>query len=72
MAKMEIIEIANCFVAFDAALSETRAVKLNVPVVEGVPLIVPFEAIESPGGSEPALIDQAYGGAPPEAVSVCE
>jgi len=39
--------------------SATRAVKLDVPVVVGIPEIMPVAAAsDSPAGSEPADIDQ--------------
>lgn len=55
-----------------AGLSEsfTVAVKLNVPLVTGVPEITPEEAvIETPPGNCPDVIDQAYGAVPPVALS---
>lgn len=54
-------------------LSFTCAVKVELPAAVGVPLITPeAESRDNPAGSEPALIDQLYGGVPPEAFNVCE
>ena len=45
--------------------------KLNVPLADGVPEIVPVELPSvSPAGREPAMIAQLYGGEPPVAASV--
>jgi hypothetical protein len=53
--------------------SVTLTVKLNVPVVVGVPVIAPVEAFsERPLGNEPVVIDHAYGVTPPEAATDCE
>jgi hypothetical protein len=70
-----VIVIERAFVALCAGFSEsvTLTVKLKVPEDVGVPEITPVEALmESPGGREPALIDQVYGFFPPVAVSVAE
>ena len=53
--------------------SVTRAVKLYVPLVVGVPEIVPVPLLSvRPGGSEPLSSDHAYGLVPPVAASVRE
>ena len=44
-------------------------VKLEVPMPEGVPLIVATD-IDKPAGNEPTIIEQAYGGVPPVIVMV--
>ena len=50
--------------------STTWAVKLNAPAVVGVPVIAPVMGFRfSPGGNEPAVIENVYGGVPPVAVS---
>ena len=55
------------------AASVTRIVKRFAPSVIGVPLISPVDALRlSPAGSVPVVTAQAYGVAPPVAVSVCE
>ena len=41
-----------------------------VPVAVGVPEIVPPLESERPAGSAPEAMDQVYGDAPPEALSV--
>jgi hypothetical protein len=49
-------------------LSLTVAVKLDVPLVVGVPEIIPVVAARvSPAGRLPAVIDQVYAGVPPVA-----
>ena len=49
--------------------STTWAVKLNVPAVVGVPVIAPeFASSVNPAGSDPVVIENVYGGAPPEAI----
>jgi hypothetical protein len=50
--------------------STTWAVKLNVPAVVGVPVIAPVDGFSvNPGGSEPLVIENVYGGTPPVATS---
>ncbi len=44
--------------------------KLNVPVVVGLPEITPFTLSETPGGRDPPDKLQVNGGVPPLAVSV--
>ncbi len=54
----------KALVAFCAGLppSVTRAVKLYVPLVVGVPEMTPVAALSvRPGGNEPEAIDQLYG-----------
>jgi hypothetical protein len=46
-------------------------VKLKVPVAVGVPEIV-APLSERPGGNDPTVIAQEYGGVPPFAASVAE
>jgi hypothetical protein len=51
--------------------SVTLTVKLDVPVAEGVPEIVPVELPrDNPAGSEPLITDQLYGVMPPVAARV--
>jgi hypothetical protein len=53
--------------------SVTMTVKVKVPTVVGVPETRPVElAMLRPGGSDPAVIDQVYGGVPPVTVMVWE
>jgi hypothetical protein len=47
-------------------------VNVDVPIVVGVPEIVPEVERESPAGREPPLIDHEYGVTPPDAESVVE
>jgi hypothetical protein len=50
--------------------SVTVTVKLNVPAVVGVPVTAPVEGFNvRPGGSEPVVIANVYGGAPPVATN---
>ena len=53
-------------------LSETCAVKVNVPLDVGVPEIVPVvAACVRPLGKLPEVIDQVYDGVPPAACKDC-
>jgi hypothetical protein len=60
-------------VVFVAELPEesvTFAVKLKVPAVVGVPVMAPVEVFSvNPGGSDPDVIENVYGGTPPLAVN---
>jgi hypothetical protein len=59
--------------ATTGSASVTATVKLAVPLVRGVPLIVPeFASMERPVGSAPDVIDQWYGVVPFEACTVAE
>ena len=50
--------------------STTWAVKLNVPAVVGVPVMAPVDGFSvKPAGSEPLIIENVYGGTPPEATN---
>ena len=50
--------------------STTVAVNEKVPGVVGTPAMAPVEEVrDSPGGSEPELLEKVYGGTPPPAVS---
>jgi hypothetical protein len=63
------------FVAVSLGVEEsvTLTVKLDVPVVVGVPEITPVLGVSlSPAGRVPTEIDQVYGTLPPVAVSVAE
>ena len=62
----------SAFVAVSAGvwLSVTRAVKLAVPAVVGVPDITPPEESDNPAGSDPEASAQLYGVVPPVAASV--
>jgi hypothetical protein len=53
-------------------LSVTSTVKLDVPVVVGIPLMIPVAALNKrPAGKVPPMSRQfVYGGTPPLAVSV--
>ena len=57
--------------AAEEALSVTRTVKLDEPVVVGVPEIV-LPASVKPAGRVPLAIENVYGGDPPFAFSDCE
>ena len=52
-------------------LSRTRMVKLETPVVVGVPLMVPAASV-SPAGRVPVMTDQLYGARPPAALRFWE
>ena len=53
--------------------SFTRAVKVKVPALVGVPDTAPASGIERhPAGRDPLAIDQVYGVVPPVAVNVAE
>jgi hypothetical protein len=67
----EIVMVKEPVAELDA-LSVTRAVKLDVPAAEGVPVIEPLWDRVSPPGSCPSASDHAYGGVPPVAESVAE
>ncbi len=68
IASTGLMVTANALVALAVALSVTRAVKLYVPAVVGVPLSTPLAAFNpSPGGSVPALTAQLKGSVPPVA-----
>jgi hypothetical protein len=46
------------------------AVKENAPPAFGFPVMAPVEGLsDSPGGSEPEVMEKVYGGTPPLAVS---
>jgi hypothetical protein len=62
----------RAFVVLPLALSVTFTVKLVVPVVPGVPEIVPPADKVNPAGSDPSDTDHEYGGDPPDAPSACE
>jgi hypothetical protein len=62
----------KAFVMLPLALSVTFTVKLVVPVVPGVPEIVPPADRVKPAGSDPSDTDHEYGGDPPDAPSACE
>jgi hypothetical protein len=47
-------------------------VKVEFPVLPGVPDIVPAALRVNPAGREPLVIDHEYGGDPPVALSDCE
>jgi hypothetical protein len=67
------IESACVSVCCGELASATRAVKLAVPAVVGVPETTPVDAFRlRPEGREPALMLQAYGVLPPVATRVCE
>ena len=62
--------LANCW-GLPASL--TRAVKVKVPVLVGVPVMAPLAALSAkPPGRDPLAIDQVYGVVPPVAESVAE
>jgi hypothetical protein len=70
---LPVISMANALLDVTLALSVTCALKEYTARVVGVPLMAPVdEASVSPGGSVPELIDQLYGGVPPEAARTWE
>src|SRR5208283_5697669 len=53
--------------------SLTRAVNVKVPVLVGVPVMVPLAALSAnPPGRDPLAIDQVYGVVPPVAETAAE
>src|SRR5665213_3645620 len=52
--------------------SVTFTAKVYAPIVVGVPATIPALDNESPGGGDPEIKDQAYGGIPPLATRTCE
>lgn len=54
------------------APSLTCTVKLNAPLVDGVPLNTPAEFSSRPVGNAPVVTDQLYGKTPPVALNDCE
>jgi hypothetical protein len=70
---LSVISMVNVLLDVTLALSVTCALKVYTARVVGVPLMAPVdEASVSPGGSVPELIDQLYGGVPPEAARTWE
>lgn len=61
----------KALVAEDDVLSVTRIVKVDDPMMVGVPDMTPPTRL-SPGGSEPLARAQVYGGNPPDALSPWE
>jgi hypothetical protein len=55
-----------------ARLSATCTMNPNMPAFDGVPVMAPLLLRLSPPGRAPELIDQVYGGVPPDAPRVCE
>jgi hypothetical protein len=49
--------------------SSTRTTNENVPTVVGLPVVLPPDESNTPGGSAPSLIDHLYGFTPPAAPS---
>lgn len=67
-----VSKYARLSVAGVAALSVTVRVKLAPPAAAGVPLMEPVEGFSvSPAGRVPAVMLQAYGAVPPDAVNAC-
>ena len=65
-----MLQFAVVVPACEPVESTTCAVKLNVPAVVGVPVIAPVEAFNvNPGGNDPLMIENVYGGVPPVATS---
>jgi hypothetical protein len=47
-------------------LSVTRTLKLNIPLMDGVPLMPPVDAVNvNPPGNAPVTMVQVYGATPP-------
>jgi hypothetical protein len=63
---------AFCVVCWGEPLSVARIVKLNEPLADGVPPIVPLAERLSPPGKEPVANVQVYGAVPLAAVKACE
>jgi len=72
-AALKAIETATDLVWAGLPLSLTVAVKLVVPVADGIPEMMPVVAASvRPAGRLPTLIDHVYAGVPPLACSVAE
>lgn len=67
----EVTWSEKTLVANPDTLSVTRMVKVDDPMMGGVPDMTPLARV-SPGGSDPLANDQVYGGNPPVAFSPCE
>jgi hypothetical protein len=63
------MEVAHVAVCTGELLSVTFTVKLDVPVLVGVPEITPAPDSVSPAGRAPELTDQLYAGVPPVALN---
>ena len=65
-----MLQFAVVVPACEPVESTTLAVKLNVPAWVGVPVIAPVEVFSvKPGGNEPLVMENVYGGTPPVATS---
>ena len=67
-----LIVILKLLVALPFAESVTLTVNVELPAVLGVPEIAPPALIDRPPGKLPESIAHAYGGTPPEALTVAE
>ncbi len=67
-----VTAIERSFVAVWPDESETEQVKFQVPVVVGVPVMLPDPFRVNPAGRLPLVKDQVNGDAPPEAESADE
>jgi hypothetical protein len=72
-AATTVIEVVADWVCTGFPLSVTVAVKLDTPVTDAVPEIVPVVAARvNPAGRLPEVIDHVYAGVPPLARKACE
>ncbi len=62
----------NAWLAVAPLASFTCTVKAKLLAEDGVPARVPDAFSESPGGTDPPVTANEYGGVPPEAEMVCE
>ena len=70
MLRGEMMVMATAALAVEPTLSFTCTVKFEVPCAVGVPEITPVAGeMESPAGSEPAVMLHEYGVTPPAATS---
>ena len=68
--EITMLQFAVVVPALEPVESTTWAVKLNVPYVVGVPVMAPDDGFSvKPGGSEPLMIENVYGGMPTVATS---
>ena len=67
-----VIVMLRLLVALALVESVARTVNVELPAVLGAPEIAPPALIDRPPGKLPESIAHAYGGTPPEALTVTE
>jgi hypothetical protein len=67
MTMVQLVDVVPAAVPLE---STTWAVKVNDPAAVGVPVMAPVETFSvRPVGSEPAVMENVYGGTPPVATN---